>query len=97
MSFVVLLALLSVAAAVDELFFAEQLIKVYGNNDKLEVKGLEKLFAAVGTGGNAIKHTGNEMECGDSWINNTTCLEGMVRFCYMLYLILSRPTWAVPT
>lgn len=87
MSFVALLALLSVAAAVDELFFAKQLIKVYGNNDKLEVKGLEKLFAAVGTEGNATEHTGNGMDCKGSWMDNETCLKGMVRFCYMLYLI----------
>ncbi|KAI0214163.1 Zinc transporter ZIP8 [Lamellibrachia satsuma] len=76
-SFVALLALLSVTAAVSELFFAKQLIKVYGNNDKLKVEGLKKLLADVGTGGNATEHTGNGMDCKASWMNNETCLKGM--------------------
>ena len=78
-TFVVFLSLLGLTTAATELFFAEQLIEHYGQDDGLRVTGLKNLLAAVGARGNASDGDHHGMECaGKSWISNTTCLKNMV-------------------
>ena len=81
MSCFALLLLLTVVAASDDLFFAEQLINRYGENNVLELNGLKELITAVGTHDEVDESTApsHGMECGeDSWIGNDTCLKQMV-------------------
>ncbi|KAK2170035.1 hypothetical protein NP493_1167g00022 [Ridgeia piscesae] len=77
-TFVVFLSLLALTTAASELFFAEQLIEHYGQNDGLQVTGLKNLIAAAGARGNASDGDHHGMACaGKSWISNTTCLKNM--------------------
>ena len=74
-SFVALLSALAVVAANDQLFFAEQLIEKYGENDALAVDGLKGLINAVAPGGGGEEHGSG---CGQTWTTNETCLKDKV-------------------
>ena len=81
MSFFALLLLLTVVAASDDLFFAEQLINRYGQNQVLELNGLKELIIVAGIHDEVDESSApsHGMECGeDSWIGNDTCLKQMV-------------------
>ena len=81
MSLFALLALLTVVAAYDELFFAEQLVNRYGNNQVLDLDGLKELITVAGSHDEVDESSApsHGMERGeDSWIANDTCLKEMV-------------------